>query len=197
MGIVQGAKTKAVKAWSTAKMIFGLLTVWGLVYSIVTIGGLRVGFGYDDTLVFSTPAFSKAFQAGVQPFSSDFWSIVNSNYDLEEPKLIPYALAWAFRVFGFRITILANRPEVNGAPLRKEWRHLAGRFVFAGAPGSMHAALKDGNYVIFFGDSDTDITEGRLAKVYSIRVRRSRKSSHKEDYHPGSLGELVIPYSEY
>ncbi|MCX5790411.1 MAG: hypothetical protein NTX64_18185 [Elusimicrobia bacterium] len=165
MGIVQGAKTKAVKAWSTAKMIFGLLTVWGLVYSIVTIGGLR--------------------------------SIVNSNYDLEEPKLIPYALAWAFRVFGFRITILANRPEVNGAPLRKEWRHLAGRFVFAGAPGSMHAALKDGNYVIFFGDSDTDITEGRLAKVYSIRVRRSRKSSHKEDYHPGSLGELVIPYSEY
>ena len=197
MGIVQGAKVKAAKAWSVAKMIFGLLMVWGLIYSIVTIGGLRVGFAYDDTLVFSTPAFSKAFKTGVQPFSGDFWSVVNSSYDLEEPKLLPYSLAWAFRVFGFKITIIANRPDVDGEPLRKEWRHLASRFVFAGAPGGKHAALKQGNYVLFFGDSDSDITEGRLAKVYPIRVRRSRKSSHKEDYNPGSLGELVIPYSEY
>lgn len=188
---------KIRKGWSTGKKIMAWLSVWGLVFSLVTIGRLRVAFDYDDTLVFSTPAFNKAFKSGTQPFSPQFWTIVNQSYDMEEPKALTNALAWLFRICGFRVTVIAARPQDGGGALKKEWRRLASQFVFAAEPQRKRAILAQGNYVLFFGDSDYDISEGRYAKVLTLRVRRSSKSSYKEDYHPGTLGELVLPLSEY
>lgn len=196
-GIVQTAKAKAEKAWTTTKKVVACMMVWGLVFSLVTIGRLRVAFDYDDTLVYSTPAFNKAFRSAVQPFSTQFWAIVNSSYDQERVKPLPYALAWLFRIFGFHVTIVAARPNVDGEPLKKEWRHLASSFVFHDTRETKHSVLKQGNTVLYFGDSDTDILQGRQAKVFTFRVRRSPKSSYKEDYHPGTLDELVLPLSEY
>ncbi|MBI4425245.1 MAG: hypothetical protein HY554_16060 [Elusimicrobia bacterium] len=196
-GIVQTAKQKVDKAWTTTKKVVAFMMVWGLIFSLVTIGRLRVAFDYDDTLVFSTPAFNKAFRSGVQPFSTQFWQTVNSSYDIEKPKLVPYALAWVLRVCGFHVTIIAARPSVEGEPLRKEWRHLASQFVFSETRAAKHSVLKQGNYVLYFGDSDSDITEGRLARVFTVRVRRSAQSSYKEDYRPGTLNELVLPLSQY
>ena len=57
--------------------------------------------------------------------------------------------------------------------------------------------LWDGRYVLFFGDSDTDINEGRQARVFTVRIRRAAKSTYKEDYHPGTMREWVIPLSQY
>lgn len=188
---------KVHKGWSTGKKILAWMSVWGLIFSLVTIGRLRVGFDYDDTLVFSTPAFNKAFKSGAQPFSPDFWTVVNESYDLEEPKLMTNVMAWVFRVFGFRITVLTSRPPDGGDALKKEWRHLASQFIFVPNAEKKHVHLGQGHYVLYFGDSDTDISEGRLAKVFTLRVRRSPKSSYKEDYHPGTMGEIVIPFSEY
>lgn len=196
-GIVQTAKAKAEKAWSTTKKIVAAMMVWGLIFSLVTIGRLRVAFDYDDTLVYSTPSFNKAFRSSLQPFSTQFWSVVNSSYDLESPKLVPYSLAWLLRICGFKVTIIAARPDVDGEPLRKEWRHLAAQFVFNEARATKHAVLKQGNYVLYFGDSDSDILQGRQAKVFSVRIKRSAKSSYKEDYHPGTLNEFILPLSDY
>lgn len=196
-GIVKAAKDKAEKAWTTTKKVVAFMMVWGLIFSLVTVGRLRVAFDYDDTLVFSTPAFNKAFKTSLQPFSTQFWSIVNSSYDVERLKPLPYALAWTLRVFGFKVTIIASRPNVDGEPLRKEWRHLASQFVFNETRETKHQVLKQGNYVLYFGDSDSDIAQGRRAKVVTVRVKRSPQSSYKEDYHPGSLDELVLPFSDY
>lgn len=196
-GVIQTAKAKAEKAYSTTKKIVVVMMCWGLIFSLVTIGRLRVAFDYDDTLVFSTPSFAKAFKSTPQPFSTQFWSIVNTSYDLESPKPVPYALAWLLRICGFRVTIVASRPNVDGDALKKEWRHLASQFVFNETRTTRHTVLKQGNYVLYFGDSDADIVEGRLANVLSIRVKRSPKSSYKEDYHPGTLDELVVPLSQY
>lgn len=196
-GVMKAAKDKAEKAWTTTKKIVAFMMVWGLVFSLVTIGRLRVAFDYDDTLVYSTPAFNKAFRSSLQPFSTQFWSIVNSSYDVEQPKMLPYALAWALRIFGFKVTIIAARPNVDGEPLRKEWRHLASQFVFNETRETKHNVLKQGNYVLYFGDSDSDIQQGRQARVLTVRIKRSPKSSYKEDYHPGTLNELILPFSDY
>lgn len=197
--MLKNVRDKAEKAWTTTKKITALAMVWGLIFSIVTIAHLGVAFDYDDTLVESAAAYSKAFAQSAQPYSTDFWAIVNQNYDLEKPKLFTFPLAWAFRMFGFKVSVITNRPAVQAEPLKKEWRHLLGRgnFIFTGEASSKHAVLSNGNYVLFFGDSDSDIHEARLAKVYPVRIRRSTKSLFKEDYHPGTLGELVIPFSEY
>lgn len=196
--VLKNVRAKVEGYWTTTKRLLAAMSVWGLVFSLVTIGRLGVAFDYDDTLVYSTPAFAKGFSAAAQPFTPEFWSIVNQSYDLEKPKVSGCGLAWLFRVFGFRITILASRPATGGEALKKEWRRLSprGNFIFVGDKGSKHAHLQNGNNLIYFGDSDSDIAEAKLAQVLPVRIRRSSKSSYKEDYHPGSLGELVIPYSE-
>lgn len=175
------------------------MMVWGLIFSLVTVTKLAVAFDYDDTLVFSAPAFAKAFSAVSQPFSPQFWGIVNSSYDLERPKVSGCGLAWLFKLCGFRVTIVTSRPPIANEALKKEWRHLASakNFIFAGEKNAKHTYLENGNYVLFFGDSDSDMSEAKLAHVLPIRIRRSPKSAAKEDYHPGTLGELVIPLSEY
>lgn len=190
-------KEKADKTLSFTKKTIGILSTWGLVFSLVTIGELRVGFDYDDTLVYSSPSYEQGFASGAVPYSPQFWKVVNSSYDQERLKPLPFALAWAFRIFGFKITLITSRPDFGGEALRKEWRHLASEFVFAGGSKNKHKTLTEGHYVLFFGDSDSDITESRRAKVLALRVKRSPKSTYKEDYNPGALRELVIPFSEF
>lgn len=192
-------RDRAEGLWTTAKRGLALMCLWGLVFSLVTICRLGVAFDYDDTLVFSAPAFQKAFAGPAQPFSPGFWSAVNQNYDLERPKIIANSLAWLFRILGFRVAIMASRPSVDAEPLRKEWRRLVprNRFLFLGQNEAKSKALESGKYVLFFGDGDSDVEEARKARVFPIRIRRSPKSLFKEDYHPGSKGEWVIPYSEY
>ena len=198
-GVIDTVKAKVDKGWTITKKTVAMMSVWGLIFSLVTVSKLAVAFDYDDTLVFSSPAFRKAYAKSTQAGSSDFWSIVNSSYDLEKPKLLTYPLAWAFRIFGFRVTVLTARPAVEAEALKKEWRHLVsrGNFIFAGEETAKQSHLASGNYILYFGDSVNDIELARRARVFPIRVRRHMKSVYKEDYNPGTLGEIVIPFSEY
>ena len=87
---------------------------------------------------------------------------------------------------------------LNSGPfLKKEWRRLTHQFIFTGDPNTKHLHLGQGNYILYFGDSDSDITEARRARVMALRVRRNPKSSYWEDYNPGTLRELILPFSEY
>ena len=158
-----------------------------------------MAFDYDDTLVNSTESFHKALVEAPTAYSPKFWSVVNRSYDLDRPKVITYALAWVFRALGIRVTVLTARPAVDGDALKKEWRHLVprGYFVFAQDSECKHLFLQNGTYLLYFGDGDSDIQEARKAGVFPIRIRRSPGSLMKEDYSPGKLGELVIPFSEY
>ena len=55
---------------------------------------------------------------------------------------------------------------------------------------------------VFYGDSDSDITDAQAAGVRGIRFQRSPRSSYRNSdgtlakYHPGEHGETVIPDSE-
>lgn len=195
--MLKEVREKAEKTWTLAKKTVVAMSAWGLVFSLVTIARLGVAFDYDDTLVHSSPAYAKAFANSTQPFSPQFWAIVNNSYEMEQPKYVAQALAWTFRLFGFRVAIIAARPATEGDALKKEWRRLAPRgFYFSGDKENKHLQLQNGNYVLYFGDSDSDIAQARMAKVYPIRVKRGRRSSYKEDYHPGTLGEVVVPLSD-
>ncbi|MDD5627675.1 MAG: hypothetical protein PHU21_01330 [Elusimicrobia bacterium] len=197
--VLKSVRAKTEAAWTTTKRILALMSCWGLVFSLATITKLSVAFEYDDGLVFSTPAYQKAFASVAQPFSPQFWSVVNSSYDIEKPKFVPQGLAWFFRLFGFKVAIIADRPATDGEPLRKEWRRLTPKtlFLFAADRGDKKGFLEKGNFVLFLADSDSGIMDARKAGICAVRIRRSPKSYQKEDYHPGTLGELVLPLSQY
>lgn len=196
--VLKNVRTKVEQTWTTTKKLLAALSVWGLVFSLVTIARLGVAFDYDDTLVHSEESFAKAAHSVQQLRSPEYWKIVNSAYDLETPKALPYALACAFRAFGFRVLILADRQAVGGEALKKEWRHLAPRgFVFTGSPENKHIYLQDGRYILFFGDGDRDMLEAKSAGVFAVRVRRGKKSVATDEYSPGKLGEKVLPLSQF
>lgn len=198
-GIAKELKDKAEKTWSNTKKVMAMLSVWGLIFSLVTVANLGVAFDYDDTLVNSAAAYGKAFSNAAQAYSPQFWAVVNNSYELEKPKKLIYPLAWLFRIFGFKIAVITARPAVDNEALKKEWRHLVYpvNFIFGAEGVNKHRHLQNGNYVLFFGDSDTDVEQARRARVFPIRVRRHMKSIYKDDYHPGTFGEVVIPFSEY
>ena len=196
--VLKDVRAKVEQTWTTTKKILAAMSVWGLIFSLVTIARLGVAFAYDDALVDSGAAYEKAGRSVQLPRTSEYWSIVNNAYDLESPKILPYAAAGLARAFGFRVLIVAEREAVGGEALKKEWRHLAPKsFVFVSDPEAVHLQLQDGRYVLFLGSSDRDILEAKKAGVYAVRVKRGRKSSVGGEYNPGLLGEVVLPLSQF
>lgn len=196
--VLKDVRAKVEQTWTTTKKILALMSVWGLVFSLVTIARLGVAFAYDDTLVDSSAAYEKASGASAAARGPDYWKTINNAYDLESPKLLPYAAAGLARAFGFRILILAERQSTGGEALKKEWRHLAPRgFTFVSDPEELHLHLQDGRYVLFLGSTDRELLEAKKAGVYAVRVKRPRKAVLGGEYNPGQLGEVVIPLSEF
>ncbi len=196
--VLKDVRAKVEKTWTTTKKLLALMSVWGLVFSLVTISRLGAAFAYDDTLVHSEASFEHAAHSVQQAGSPEYWRVVNNSYDRESPKIVPFALAMALRGFGFRILILAERSGTGGEALKKEWRHLAPRgFVFVPNPEDLHLHLEGGRYVLFFGTSDRQMLEARKAGVYALRVRRDPEDAGAGAYSPGRLGEPVVPFSQY
>jgi acid phosphatase class B len=196
--VLKDVRAKVEQTWTTTKKILAALSVWGLIFSIVTIARLGVAFTYDDVLVNSLAAHEKAENHVQQLRSPEYWKIVNNAYDLESPKILPYTLACLFRAFGFRVMIMAERAGSGGEALKKEWRHIAPRsFIFVPDPQELHMYLQDERVVLFFSDGDRELLQAKRVGVYGVRVRRSKKSINVGEYNPGQLGEFVIPLSQF
>ncbi len=184
------------------KKSFVLLAAWAALFSFATLARLSVGFGFDGTLVQSQAAFSKA-AAAAPACSSGFWAEVNRSYDLERVKIVPYALAWLFRLLGFRVEVVSARPEQDSEHLVKDWRYLLppGRFVLAGSLEGLLDKLKTGRFVLFFSSSARELNAAREAGVRPLRILRDGGASPCPEG-PGpepsiAAGTLWIPLSQY
>lgn len=196
--VFKGVRSKVEKSWTTTKRVLAAMSVWGLIFSLVTIGRLSVAFDYDNTLVNSVKAYEKAGRSVTQRDSPTFWGALNNAYDLETIKPVPFGLACVLRVLGFRIVILAERQGVEGDALKKEWRKLSPRSFFFVPDGSnKHLLMQEGHLVAYFGDSDEDMLEAKKASVLGVRIRRGKNVVDRSPYSPGKLGEIVIPLSEF
>ena len=194
--VMKAARAKIDQTWTTTKKVLAAMSVWGLIYSLVSIGKLGVAFDYDDTLVDAAKAYEKAGRAVQQLNSPSYWGALNNAYELESVKLVPFTLACALRGLGFRVLIIAERQGVEGDALKKEWRRLAPRsFVFTPDPSMKHVHLQEGHWVAFFGDSDQDMLEAKKAGVLALRVKRRKARSDR--YSPGKMGDTVLPLSQF
>jgi acid phosphatase class B len=196
--VFKETRAKVEKGWTTAKKLLAMMSVWGLFFSLITIGRLSVAFDYDDTLVDASKAYEKASGAAVAREGPAFWGALNNAYDLETVKYVPFALACALRGLGFRVMIMAERQGTDGDALKKEWRKLSPRsFVFTPDPKAKHLHMQEGHVVAFFGDSDQDMLEAKKVNVLAVRIKRGKRAVKNDQYSPGKLGETVIPLSQF
>jgi len=159
----------------------------------------RVGFDVDDTLLFSTPAFKKGFRSGKIPFSRAFWGVVNksdSGNSIVKQKTKQILLH--HKALGDTIYAITARNPYNGRYLKKFLNEKFGilRSHIFFEPHGKIKKMRELKLDIFYGDSDSDITDADSAGVTPIRIMRSKKSSYKKKYHPGKFGEKVIKNSD-
>ena len=196
--VFKEARAKVEKGWTTTKKLLAMMSVWGLFFSLITIGHLSVAFDYDDTLVDASKAYEKASGSAVQREGPAFWAALNNSYDLETIKYVPFTIACVLRGLGFRIMIMAERQGADGDALKKEWRKLSPRsFIFTPDPTAKHLHMQEGHFVAFFGDSDQDMLEAKKVNVLAVRIRRGKHPVKNDQYSPGKMGETVIPLSQF
>jgi len=113
--------------WFSRLRSFAMIAgAWGVLFSVITLISFKVGFEYDDGLVFSTPAFKAASAAPVVTKSgkadADYWNAINRAYKLEHIKPIPWLTAWFFKIFGFKVEIFCTRDAAGSESLQNSWR---------------------------------------------------------------------------
>jgi acid phosphatase class B len=154
-----------------------------------------VGFDLDDTLVFSTPAFEQGFDRAEEPFSEEFWSIVNSSdtqHSCTKPEVAEKVRK--HRKKGHKIYVITARESVNGEALRRFVESEFGipRDHVYFEPDDKTERLKTLGIDIYYGDSDSDITDSQEADVKPIRIQRNPESNYDKKYTPGTFDEKVL-----
>ena len=157
------------------------------------------GFDLDDTLIFSTPAFEKGFHSVHSAWSRPFWVLVNKSdrqYSLVKKKAL--SILEMHRTHGDDIYVITARRPYGTEPLLayiEETFGLGKERVFF-EPKGKSKRMKMLGLDLFYGDSDTDITDALAAGARGVRIQRSPESWHKKNYHPGKFNEPVIEHSE-
>jgi acid phosphatase class B len=177
----------------TKVVLTAIVCVYVVTFTSVNIADLKVGFDYDDTLIFSTPAFRAGAASGQEPYSPEYWRVVNQSFNREKVKLVPMTTALIYKALGFDVVVITARQGYGGVELQEHWKWLAKEFYFERNKSSI---LEKGRFVAFFGDSDSDITEALEAGVKPIRVKRGKESDYKGKYHPGQYNECILPFSD-
>lgn len=158
----------------------------------------RAGFDIDDTLLFSTPAFRQGFQSEAEPYSAEFWKVVNSSDPGHSRiKKRVFQVVQEYRKQGVELYAVTSRKKFGAGPLLD----YLGKEL--GIPKKNVFFMKDKTKKIvelgldvYYGDSDSDIEASRRAGIRAVRVLRSPESSYQENYHPGKYGEEILPDSE-
>jgi acid phosphatase (class B) len=173
---------------------------------------VAVGFDVDDTVLFSSPGFYYAFsntdgpdgsnKYGPRPLSSDlFWKDMSCDFDrFSMPKESAREVIAMHKQRGDKIYFITARPPVKGEILTS-LLHRA--FKLEGQPKAIFSGktskavfIKKHDISVFYGDSDSDISEAHDAGVRAIRFLRSPISTNKGKYNPGLHGEVVLRDSE-
>ncbi len=177
------------------KIIFFLMVLVFLIFfGTNKMTEKTVGFDYDSTLSFSTPNFKA--ERTEDPADRLAWDLINGRLlSLEKRKHIAWLVSLS-KLLGYTPIVITARNEVNGDLFRTHVQRTYGvKSEDVYMTKEKAQVLKDRHTIVFFGDSDGDITEAQKAGVTGIRVKRSEDDEYKEHYHPGQYGEFILPLS--
>ncbi|MEW6709202.1 MAG: HAD family acid phosphatase [Candidatus Riflebacteria bacterium] len=174
---------------------------------------VSVGFDVDDTAFFSTPGFHYAFtntdgpngtnKYGDKPLKSDlFWQDLSGEFDkFSLPKESARKVIEMHKKRGDKVYFITARPPVKNEIVSElTRRHFSlpansPKAIFSGRT-SKGVFIKKHGISLYYGDSDSDISEANEVGVRAIRFLRSPLSNNKTKYHPGMHGEAVLEASE-
>ncbi len=198
-------------AFTAGKIAFSTITVAEIEASLPS-KPVSVGFDVDDTVLFSNPGFHYAFtntdgpggtnRYGKRPLSNDrFWEDMSGYFDkFSVPKESGRRVIEMHKRRGDTIFFITARPavktEILTEILHRQFKlESQPKTIFSGRT-SKAVFIKRHGISLFYGDSDSDISEAHDVGVRAIRFMRSPLSNNKGKYKPGKYGEMVLENSE-
>lgn len=174
---------------------------------------IAVGFDVDDTVLFSSPVFYYVMnnsdgpegsnKYGSKPFEhAKTWADINSRYDqFSLPKEIARKLIDMHQKRGDRIYFITARAksdnETLSALLEKTFDIKSMHPVLFMGHHSKATPIRRLNIQLYYGDSDSDITEAQDAGIRAIRILRAANSTDPRPLKLGEYGEKVLLKSDY
>lgn len=172
-----------------------------------------VGFDIDDTLLFSSPGFWRGqlmFSPGKFEYLHDpaFWEKMNNGWDdFSLPKQVGEKLVAMHLKRGDKLYFITARDPSKTESVSKTIQTLfhvpADKMhpvIFANGSSPQNTKkywIKHEDIQVYYGDSDSDITEARAAGARGIRVLRAANSTYQPLPQAGALNEEVIVNSQY
>lgn len=173
---------------------------------------IAIGLDVDDTALFSSPGFYYAFNNtdgpngtniyGKKPLANmKFWEDLCCKFDrFSMPKESARRVIEMHKKRGDKIFFITARPDASPNEILTDQLHTA--FGLKNQPKTIFTGyvtkakfIKENNVKLYYGDSDTDITEAWDAGIRAIRFMRSPLSTNKGKYNPGKYGEAVLENS--
>ncbi len=174
---------------------------------------ISIGLDVDDTALFSNPGFHYGFnntdgpggtnKYGPKPLKNDqFWQDLSGEFDkFSIPKESARRIIEMHKKRGDKVYFITARPpvknEILSSILKRSFKlpENSPKAIFSGRT-SKGVFIKKHGISLYYGDSDSDISEANEVGIRAIRFMRSPLSSNKSKYHPGMHGEAVLENSE-
>lgn len=174
---------------------------------------IAVGFDVDDTVLFSSPAFYYVMnnsdgpegsnKYGSNPFEHDeIWTDINGIYDqFSLPKKIAHKLIDMHQMRGDQIYFITARAksenEKLSALLKRTFNIQNMHPVLFMGHNSKATPIRRLDIQLYYGDSDSDITEAQDAGIRAIRILRAANSTDPRPLKLGEYGEKILLGSDY
>jgi len=161
---------------------------------------IKVGFDIDDTLLFSSPNFDNALNSSVEPYSKEFWEMVNKN-DRKYSKIKPTVKKIVDKHLknGDEVYIITARKPYGGSHLKRYISKTFGvpkKNIFF-EPESKSERITNLGLKIYYGDSDDDMRDALKSGARPVRILRAKESSYKKNYNVGNYDEEIVEDSEW
>lgn len=153
---------------------------------------ITVGFDLDDTLLDNAPSWAET-RKKAKYGTLEFWDIINnSTCRKDSPKTKVQELAEWHESQGHTILVITARggtyPNKMAECLKNTGYNPNWKVFFT--PNGKTLTLKAQKVQIYYGDSDSDITDAKKAGALPVRILRSFRSTNPNKVHIGN--EIVI-----
>jgi len=169
-------------------IILSILTGCATITTVPTTP-IAIGFDVDDTVLFSSPSF----EVPTTVSKAAFWDYVNSHSSLSTPIHNTVRIIKQHLALGHTVYLITKRPHTANEDLTAYINNILPTCPVLFCPKGKTIVIKTLQIKLFYGDSDSDITDALDAGAIPVRVPRPPLSNYKSSNNPGKYNEYILP----
>lgn len=129
--------------------IFYLILAYLIIFFLINMLEIKIAFEYDGVIVDSSKVFEYAGSKNEDVKTDEYWTTVNSAYNLEKRDSRAVFIASILKIIGFDIVFVAFRSITGSENLINDWRWLPDNILFE-SKDTLNDLFESANYKVYF-----------------------------------------------